>query len=153
MFWCLCSCAYIRSRPHSSNPKEATTVKTESSLTTMSDNEIRKLLDNYGIKHGPVIGEWVWTPTLTVKTLITGEAPQWLQELKLEKRNLIVQKKNSYHFFTKAPPEVFMRGSWVRPCPRWNRCNHRQTKLSTEKRVTQVPILELLVLLLGIFTL
>ena len=57
-----------------------------SSLTAMSAEEISKLLDEYGIKHGPVVGELVRTLTLTLTTNMAPdvEAPQWLQELKIK---------------------------------------------------------------------
>ncbi|CAG07507.1 unnamed protein product [Tetraodon nigroviridis] len=47
--------AYVRSRPHWAKHREETTIKTIFSLSTLSDTEIQKLLDEYRIKHGPVV--------------------------------------------------------------------------------------------------
>lgn len=63
-----------------------------SSLSTKSDREISKLLDQYGIKHGPVIGELVQMVTLT---LTTNMAPNGCRGQLVASR---ANKANNYDF-------------------------------------------------------
>jgi len=111
-----------------------------SSLRSKSAEDISELLDEYGIKHGPVVGEWltfcarVWI-SLHGSCLHRPAGDELVALLgscvSLSPRRGSLTTRSC----SQTPPEVSTRGSWKKPWPKGNRQSRHLIKPTTEKRV------------------
>lgn len=119
-----------------------------SSLSNKSAQEISELLNEYGIKHGPVVGRWP-VPFVFESTFVAANCSgltrvctsvKFISEMSFIKLCLwslfLIFVRLWPDFDIQTPPEHCMRRNWKKPWPKGRQWSHPLIKLITGRKVT-----------------